>query len=156
MDLYPHGSAFIFPPGTGSGSAFSMRIRIQEGKFVHWKLKKCKEISNNRNFIRFLKSKFAQAPLFLTFYFMFLQLKKTPLFLTFEQYFMFLQLKKTLHNFFPSNLVKLDLDLDTDPDLDPDLHSEKCWIRIRIKWMRIHSPVLYLLCWSRFGNLDWD
>ena len=34
---------------------------------------------------------------------------------------MFLQLKKTIHDFFSSNLVKLDLDLD--PDLDP--HSEK-------------------------------
>ena len=36
----------------------------------------------------------------------------------------FLQLKKTLHDFFPSNLVKLDLDLDPDPHseklLDPD------------------------------------
>ena len=29
----PHGSAFIFPPG--SGSAFNMRILIQEGKFVN-------------------------------------------------------------------------------------------------------------------------
>ena len=28
-----HGSAFIFPPG--SGSAFNMRIRIQEGKYVN-------------------------------------------------------------------------------------------------------------------------
>ena len=28
-----NGSAFIFPPG--SGSAFNMRIRIQEGKFVN-------------------------------------------------------------------------------------------------------------------------
>ena len=35
----------------------------------------------------------------------------------------FLQLKKTIHDFFSSNLVKLDLDLD--PDLDPDPHSEK-------------------------------
>ena len=31
----------------------------------------------------------------------------------------FLQLKKTIHDFFSSNLVKLDLDLDPDP------HSEK-------------------------------
>ena len=30
---------------------------------------------------------------------------------------------KTLHDFFSSNLVKLDLDLDPDPDSDP--HSEK-------------------------------
>ena len=37
----------------------------------------------------------------------------------------FLQLKKTLHDFFSSNLVKLDLDLDLDPDPDPDQHSEK-------------------------------
>ena len=29
---------------------------------------------------------------------------------------MFLQLKKTIHDFFSSNLVKLDLDLDPDPD----------------------------------------
>ena len=33
----------------------------------------------------------------------------------------FLQLKKTLHDFFSSNLVKLDLDLDPNPDP----HSEK-------------------------------
>ena len=33
VDPDPHGSTFIFPPG--SGSAFNMRIRIQEGKFVH-------------------------------------------------------------------------------------------------------------------------
>ena len=100
-----------------------IRIRIQEGKFVDKKLtKKCKEIANNCNFIKFFKSKFAQAPLFLTF----------------EQSFMFLQLKKTLHDFFSSNLVKLDLDLD----LDPDPHSENCWIRIRVKLMRIHSPGL--------------
>ena len=42
---------------------------------------------------------------------------------------MFLQLKKTLHDFFSSNLVKLDLDPDPDPhsekllDPDPDLHK---------------------------------
>ena len=35
---------------------------------------------------------------------------------------MFLQLKKTIHDFFPSNLVKLDLDLDPHSEklLDPD------------------------------------
>ena len=36
----------------------------------------------------------------------------------------FLQLKKTVHDFFSSNLVKLELDLDPDPHseklLDPD------------------------------------
>ena len=32
---------------------------------------------------------------------------------------MFFKLKQTLHDFFSSHLVKLDL------DLDPDLHSEK-------------------------------
>ena len=53
----------------------------------------------------------------------------------------FLQFKKTLHYFFSSNLVKLDLYLDPDlepdpepdpepdsepdPELDPDPHSEK-------------------------------
>ena len=36
--------------GCGSGSAW-----IQEGKFVNYKLKKCKEIANNCNFIRFFK-----------------------------------------------------------------------------------------------------
>ena len=42
----------------------------------------------------------------------------------------FLQLKKTIHDFFSSNLVKLDLDLDPDPDPhveklpDPDPHKE--------------------------------
>ena len=42
----------------------------------------------------------------------------------------FLQLNRTLHDFFSSNLVKLDLDLDPDPDphsaeklLDPDPHK---------------------------------
>ena len=58
--------------GCGSGSAwnrinFPSRIRIQEGKFVNLKLKKCKEIANNCNFLKFLKSKLAQAPFFLTF-----------------------------------------------------------------------------------------
>ena len=33
VDPDPHGSAFIFHPG--SGSAFNMRIRIPEGKFVY-------------------------------------------------------------------------------------------------------------------------
>ena len=37
----------------------------------------------------------------------------------------FLQLKKTIHDFFSSSLVKLDLDLDLDANLDPDLYSEK-------------------------------
>ena len=42
---------------------------------------------------------------------------------------MFLQLKKTLHDFFSSNLAKLDLDLDPhsekllDPDPDTDPHK---------------------------------
>ena len=35
VDPDPHGSAFIFPPGSGYGSAFNMRIRIQEGIFVN-------------------------------------------------------------------------------------------------------------------------
>ena len=59
------------------------------------------------------------------------------MFLTFEQSFMFLQLKKTIHDFFPSNLVKLDLDLDPDPHseklLDPDPHKMNAdpqpWLR---------------------------
>ena len=37
------------------------------GKICQLKLKKCKEIANNCNFIKFLKNKFAQAQLFLTF-----------------------------------------------------------------------------------------
>ena len=55
-----------------------------------------------------------------------------PLFLTFEQSFMFLQLKKTLHDFFSSNLAKLDLDLDPhsekllDPDPDPLKVANEC------------------------------
>ena len=72
--------------------------------------------------MKLFKCKFAQAPLFLTF----------------EQSFMFLQLKKTLHDFFSSNLVRLDLDLVPVPDRI----QKNCWIRIRIriKWMRIHRP----------------
>ena len=55
--------------GCGSGSTWIrihfpswIRIRIQEGKYVNKKLKKCKEIANNCNFIKFFKCKFAQAP----------------------------------------------------------------------------------------------
>ena len=68
------------------------------------------QISNNCKFIKFFKSKFAQAPFFLLL----------------SNLLCFLQLKKT-HDFFSSNLVKMDLDLDLDPepDLDPDPHSEK-------------------------------
>ena len=51
VDPDPHGSAFIFPPE--SGSAFNMRIRILEGKFVNYKLKKCKKFANNCNLIMF-------------------------------------------------------------------------------------------------------
>ena len=47
VDPDPHGSAFIFPPG--SGTAFNMRIRIQEKKFEGEK-QKGKEISRNHNF----------------------------------------------------------------------------------------------------------
>ena len=46
------GSAFIFPPG--SGSAFTTRIRIQEGKIL-WKNRKCKEIGDNWHFITCLQ-----------------------------------------------------------------------------------------------------
>ena len=54
-----------------------------------------------------MKSKFAQAPLVLTF----------------EQSFGFFTTIETLHEFIFKNFVKLDLDLD--PDLNPDPHSEK-------------------------------
>ena len=77
--------------GCGSGSAWIrihfpcwIRILIQEGKFVNQKLNKCKEIANNFNFIKFFKSKFAQAPLFFMF----------------EQSYMFLQLKRKLFMIF--------------------------------------------------------
>ena len=52
---------------------------------------------------------------------------KLHCFLLLSNLLSFLQLKKTIHDFFSSNLVKLDLDLDQDPDLDldPDPHSEK-------------------------------
>ena len=36
VDPYRHGSPFIVPPG--SGSAFNMRIRIQDGKYANYKL----------------------------------------------------------------------------------------------------------------------
>ena len=41
--------------GCGSGSAFNMQIwiRIQEGKFVNYKLKQCKKFANNYNLIMF-------------------------------------------------------------------------------------------------------
>ena len=65
VDPDSHGSAFIFPPG--SGSPFNMRIRIQEGKNFNGKLKKCKKIANNGKFIKFFKSTFLQATLFLNF-----------------------------------------------------------------------------------------
>jgi hypothetical protein len=46
-----------------------------------------------------------------------------------------------------SNLVikTLDLELDPDPhwDLNPDPQSEKMFIRIRIKSMRIQNPGIY-------------
>ena len=66
------------------------------------------QISNNCKFIKFFKSKFAQAPFFLLL----------------SNLLCFLQLKKT-HDFFSSNLVKLDLDLDPDSEklLDPDPHK---------------------------------
>ena len=70
VDPDPHGSAFIFPPG--SGSAFNMRIlfRIQESKIKGEKTEKCKEISTGENWYLFLKliRKFGPAPLF-SFYF---------------------------------------------------------------------------------------
>ena len=42
-------------------------------------------------------------------------LHKLPCFLLLSNLLCFLQLKKTLHDFFSSNFVKLDLDLDPDP-----------------------------------------
>ena len=54
-----HGSAFIFPPG--SGSAFNMRIRIQWVNLSTKNRKIGKKIAHNCNCIR------AQAPLFLIF-----------------------------------------------------------------------------------------
>ena len=48
-----------------------------------------------------------------------INLHKLHCFLLLSNLLGFLQLKKTLHDFFSSNLVKLD------PDLDPDPHSEK-------------------------------
>ena len=54
-------------------------------------------------------------------------LHKLHCFLLLSNLLGFLQLKKTLHDFFSSNLVKLDLDLDPDPHseklMDPDLHK---------------------------------
>ena len=54
-------------------------------------------------------------------------LHKLHCFLFLSNLLCFLQLRKTLHDFFSSNLVKLDLDLDPDPHseklLDPDPHK---------------------------------
>ena len=54
-------------------------------------------------------------------------LHKVHCFLLLSNLLCFLQLKKTLHDFFSSNLVKLDLDLDPDPHSeklpDPDSHK---------------------------------
>ena len=54
-------------------------------------------------------------------------LHKLHCFLILSNLLCFLQLKKTLHDFFSSNLVKLDLNLDLDPHseklLDPDPHK---------------------------------
>ena len=54
-------------------------------------------------------------------------LHKLHCFLLLSNLLGFLQLKKTFHDFFSSNLVKLDLDLDPDPHseklLDPDPHK---------------------------------
>ena len=52
-------------------------------------------------------------------------LHKLHCFLLLSNLLCFLQLKKTFHDFFSSNLVKLNLDLDPDIDPDPDPHSEK-------------------------------
>ena len=57
VDPEPHGSTFIFSPRSGS-----RRVNLSTKN-----RKKCKEIANNCKFIKFFKSKFAQAPLFLTF-----------------------------------------------------------------------------------------
>ena len=99
--------------GCGSGSGwirihFPSWIRIQKGKFVTKNRKNAMEIANNCRFIKLFKSEFA----------------KIHCFLLLSNFLCFLQLKNTLHDFFPSNLVKLDLDLDPDPHsekmLDPD------------------------------------
>ena len=54
-------------------------------------------------------------------------LNKLHCFLLLSNLLGFLQLKKTLHDYFSSNLVKLDLDPDPDPNseklLDPDPHK---------------------------------
>ena len=54
-------------------------------------------------------------------------LHKFHCFLLLSNLLCFLQLKKTIHDFFSSNLVKLDLDLDPDPHSeklpDPDPHK---------------------------------
>ena len=99
-----YSNIICFCQGCGSGSLwirihFPSWIRIQEGKFVY-------EIANNCKFIKCFKSKFAQAPLFLTF----------------EQSFMFLPLKKPLHDFF---FLQICLRWTWTLDLDPDPHSEK-------------------------------
>ena len=93
------GSAFIFPPGSGSGSR---RINLST---KNWK--------NARKLLR-------TATLWSYFS---VNLHKLQCFLLLSNILCFLQLRKTLW-FFSSNLVKLDLDLDPDLHseklLDPD------------------------------------
>ena len=97
----PHGSAWIcihFPSW--------IQIRIQVGKFA---------TKNGKNARKLLIT----AALFSVFK---ANLHNLYCFLLFSILLCFLQLKKTFHDFFSSNLVKLDLDLNPDPykvNVDP-------------------------------------
>ena len=83
---------------------------------------------------------------------------QAPLNLTFEQSFIFFHLKKLFIRLFLTNLLRVD----------PGPHFKSSWIRIRIhnsrwiwirkKWMGIHSPGYYkhiLQKWTVCHNPDW-
>ena len=54
---------------------------------------------------------------------------------------MFLQLE-TLHEFIFNKFCQAGSGSAFFKQLDPDPYQKNCWIRIRKKLMRIHSPVL--------------
>ena len=100
-----HGTAFIFPPG--SGSTFNIRVRIQEDKFPKSINTKCKAMADHCKFCIYKCFKSKLNNLLVSYF--------SPIFYVFAP-------KRISSIIIPLKFGKLDLGLGLDPQLDP--HSE--------------------------------